>query len=643
MNLGKYARYGVTTLCGLLLFFLGSSLPFQTDLMALVSLFAIVLLTVAMSYRNKTPLGGFFLGVFTSTSFLLGFFLMTCVWELVTPLWEILEILAQGMYPYIVGPIGKEFGLSLLTELLSSYGPGMLSAVFAFTSIGLFFGLLGYVFGHISLHVSATQPRVFRDYWSSIHLLGKSDRREYRRFDRKLSSWSPRKRGWWRRLVEKITEPQPDLVYVPHRTKKSSPEFRIGDLFDLSSGRMICSDLIDPSDLTSKYRPLVLKVAEISASPKGVRRLALERLLGRFLEWFIPSPTMWVFYLLLSALLASSVYLVWASNLAGYAYSEGLEYPAVVSAVIASAVTLFFVWRWRKASNELLEMRPDERVLIFIVYIILTLLYGFYFEVILNPPAVPEDWVWSWLIWTRWLLLLTLLLGLGYIFTHRECEVVNTYFYDNSPSISSVSKVSPFKESHEEPFWLQEEKVKAYWVLRFMYFWRYEVAKIPHPDWERVEVWVDAEKGTVKWVVSDYHYRELWYKVKGALSKVYVNFFINFHTPMPVVDSAQTTSISSVFSQKTGPLIRAAITGKAPEIVEHLLPLETLPKRWTDLHPADWIRSYGLASVAAEFCSKLAWTYWRYPHGLEEAERYLEKPAARLEEQPIRPESGKKK
>jgi len=623
MSLGKYARYGVTTLCGLLLFFLGTSLPFQEDLVALVSLFVIVLLTAAMSYGNRTPLGGFFLGVFTSTSFLLGFFLMTCIWELSTS------------HPYVIGPIGREYGLFLLMDVLSSYGIGMLSAVFAFTSIGLFFGLLGYVFGHTSLHVSATQPRVFRDYWSSIHLLGKSDRRECRRFDRKLSSWSLRRKGWWRRLIEKITEPQPDLVYVPHRTKKSPLEFKIGDLFDLSSGRMIGNDLVDPSDLTSKYRPLVLKVAEVSASPKGVRRLALERLLGRFLEWFIPSRTIWIFYLFLSALLVSSVYLVWTSNLAKYAYSEGLEYPAVVSAVIASAVTLFLVWRWRKASNELLERRPDERSLIFVVYIILALLYGFYFEVIVNPPAIPEGWIESWLVWTRWLLLLSLFLGFGYICIHRECEVVNTYFYDNRSSTSGVSQASPFKEPHEEPFWLQEEKVKAYWVLRFMYFWRYEVAKIPHPDWERVEVWVDAENGTLKWVVSDYHYRELWYKVKGTLSEVYVNFFINFHTPIPVVDSAQTGSISSIFSQKTGTLIRAAVTGKVAKIVEHLLPLETLPKRWTDLHPADWIRSYGLASVAADFCSKLAWTYWRYPHGLEEAERYLEKPAARPEEQPI--------
>jgi hypothetical protein len=611
MKFGSFAWRAAATLCGLLLFFLGSSLPFQTDLMAIVSLFAIILLTVGISYGNRTPIGGFFLGVFTSASFLLGFFLMTCIWEL------------SSSHFYAIGPIGKEFGLSLLMGVLHSYGTGMLTAVSALASIGLFFGLLGYVVGHVSLQDSVARLSVFRDYWSSIHLLGKSERREYIYLDRRLSSWSIRKKEWWRRLVEKLTEPQPDLVFVSHRKKREPRKYSRGDLFDLSSGRMIVSDVIDPSELTSKYRPSVLKVAEVSSSPKGVRRLALERLLSRFLERIMPSRAIWALYLLLSASLVALVYI------------RSSEYPAVVSAVLASAVTLFFVWRWRRASKELLERRPDETVLIFIVYIILALLYGFYFEVIMNPPAIPEGWIGSWFIWTKWLLSLSGLLGLGYICIHRECEVVNTYFYDNRKPASGVSRISPFKEPHDEPFWLKEEKEKGYWVLRFMYFWRYEFATVPHSDWERVEVWVDAEKGTVKWVVSDYHYRELWYKVEGDLPLLYVKFFFNFHTPVPVVDIAEDELISSVFAQHNRNLIKIAATGKAPEIAERLdTYLEVISKIWENLHPMDWVRDYGLPSVAAGFCSKLPWTFWRYPQGLEKAEIYLTQPAVQPEDQP---------
>jgi hypothetical protein len=58
-------------------------------------------------------------------------------------------------------------------------------------------------------------------------------------------------------------------------------------------------------------------------------------------------------------------------------------------------------------------------------------------------------------------------------------------------------------------------------------------------------------------------------------------------------------------------------------------------KSWATLHSADWILLYGLPNLAAKFCSQLPWTYWRYPHGLEKVETYLQKPAVTLEDQPI--------
>ena len=187
MELGEYPKYAIVALVGFLLFFLGASLPFQPNTLALVSLFAMVLLTVAMSYGNRSPSGGFFLGVFASITFLLGFFVMTCVWELYQPFSVTPSPLQPGEHPYIVGPVGfSEGSLGLLTRILSSFGLQMLSAVFAFASIGLFFGTFGYVSNHISLHASTTQPRIFRDYWSSVLQLGKSEKREFDSFDRKL-------------------------------------------------------------------------------------------------------------------------------------------------------------------------------------------------------------------------------------------------------------------------------------------------------------------------------------------------------------------------------------------------------------------------------------------------------------------------
>jgi hypothetical protein len=309
MELGKYASYAVVTLCGLLLFFLGSSLPFQSEPVALVSLFVIAILTVALSYGNRSPAGGLFFGLFTSTAFLLGFFLMTCVWEL------------SNFHPIIIGSVGIRQGLVVLMQVLSSYGPGMLSAVLAFGSLGLFFGVLGYVFGHISPTMSSSQPFAFRDYWSSINLLGKSDRREYKTFDRRLSSWGLRRRDWWKSTLRRLSEPQSDLVFVPHGSKNTGD--RRGDVFDLLSGRMISNEVVDPADLASRYRPSILKVAETSANPKGIRRLAAEELLARFLGWFIPSRLVWAFYLLLSGTLISAVYLLYLPGSSSVSYGVG--------------------------------------------------------------------------------------------------------------------------------------------------------------------------------------------------------------------------------------------------------------------------------------------------------------------------------
>jgi hypothetical protein len=235
-------------------------------------------------------------------------------------------------------------------------------------------------------------------------------------------------------------------------------------------------------------------------------------------------------------------------------------------------------------------------------------------------------------------LLLSLVLGIGYIFIHRECEVVNTYFYDNRPTQTNANGVYPFKKSQDEPFWLKNKSanvknVKAYWVLRFMYFWKYELAMIPHPDWERVEIWVDAEKGTPEWVITDYHFRELWYKVSGILQVLYVRFFVNFHTPIPVVDSAEADAITSTFDLKRGKILKMFFSRKHSDILNNST-LTLVKQDWSKLHPAEWIQQFGLPKIAANFCSNLNWTYWRYPLGIEEAKEYSHRPAAIPKEEP---------
>ena len=610
MEIGGYVRYALVTLSGLFLFFLGSLLPLMKGY-ELFPVFALFLLTAVVCYLNKTPIGGLLYGLFTSISFLLGEFLTVVILEI--------TLLVGG------GDFSERAFLVFL-QIVSTYAPNMASFAFAFASLGLFFGLLGYVFSLSSAGVVINPPRSYRDYWSSIHHLGKSEKREYSDLDRRFSSWGITKKGWWTSIASGITEPPSDLVFLPRKSRVDS--MGIGDLYDLSSGRMLGNGIVNPADMLSKYRPFVLKIPDLSANTRGVRRWVFEKMVGRFSERIVGSKGVMAFFVLLSGLFVSSIYF----GQIGDPTIAFKNLPTFI-AIGLSVATLFLVWSWSKKSKVIIEKRPDERLLILIVYVVLALLFGFFYQMMRNLPTDATGEVGAWYIWFNWFIVLSIILGLSYIVIHREVEVVNTYFYDNSKRTSPIAKSPVYKDPADEPFWLKEENVESYWVIRFMYYWRYELAKVPHSDWERVELWVDASNGTLKWVVSDYHYRELWYKVKGELNSLYVSFLINFHTPIPVLDVEEVTAIDKALEKGNRDLLRTAITGNSMEITELISKFLT-SDFWKRMHPADWISDFGLKNVAAEFSSKLPWRYWRYAHGLEEPERYLKEPATRPEDNP---------
>jgi len=157
-----------------------------------------------------------------------------------------------------------------------------------------------------------------------------------------------------------------------------------------------------------------------------------------------------------------------------------------------------------------------------------------------------------------------------------------------------------------------------------MYFWRYELTMDPHSDWERIEVWVDAKTGLLKWIVSDYHYRELWYKVEGNLPVLDASFLMNFHTPIPIINSKIASSISNSFNKPVKNLLATSLYGEQNEILKDLKDFfEIYSKIWMKLHPKDWIINFGLTERTAEFASGLPWTYWRYVFGVLEKNFYI--------------------
>ena len=89
--------------------------------------------------------------------------------------------------------------------------------------------------------------------------------------------------------------------------------------------------------------------------------------------------------------------------------------------------------------------------------------------------------------------------------------------------------------------WLEAD---AYWVYRYVWFWPLEITfPLPHEDWERADIWVNARTGNIEWITSDYHWRELWYENSVKISRVnpIVDFLFNWNTPEPltVKDGAQ--------------------------------------------------------------------------------------------------------
>lgn len=87
------------------------------------------------------------------------------------------------------------------------------------------------------------------------------------------------------------------------------------------------------------------------------------------------------------------------------------------------------------------------------------------------------------------------------------------YFYDSDPA----SPMHPYAPG-QAPSWLRGR----YWVWRFVTVTPAEVHKFWERDWERVEVWVRAEgdaAGCIEWVVSDFHFRELWVPYERTASR----------------------------------------------------------------------------------------------------------------------------
>jgi len=624
-----------------LLFFLGylswdvfgesdSLYLYQEPLVEYSALILTILSVIGLSYWSQSLVEGFIAGASLSSTFWIGFLFRT------------IEIFRA-----------PKWGLPNKIAVLRIYGVGALSSILAFSFMGLFFGLLGRIYDSLFLEKKIEEVFVFRDYWSNVYSLGKNNRREVKDLDQKLVFRVPGSldlHNWWLRISQNITEVKPELIFNRVIKKTGIEEanvFGTGDVYDVSSGKKIRENLVDPVSLLSSFRPSIMNMPSLSHSLGGGRRLAFEELITRFLGWFIGSRFLLALFLGLSFVTSGFI-------MRYYAVYENIDFIAVItsqdivwweydfmnvvyilgSCITASGLILFFITRWRSLSSKLYEKRPDERTMIFTVYLCFILSYWMSYQFITQPPYIIQggDFAGSWIVWALWFLFLSLLLGVSYIFIHRESEVSNIYLYDGSEQVGEFDlNLKSYRNNDDAPFWLKEE-CELYWVLRYMYYWPIELTLIPHSDWERIEVWVDAFTGKVKWVVSDYHYRELWYSVEDSLQNNHkAGFLLNFHTPIPFVKTEDVQVINHAVNQASSRLMRMVVTGRSG--VRDIL-FKQGELDWKEIHDSDWIKSYGLMGPAADFCSNLKWSYWRYPWGIDDVERYSMNPATHPNDQP---------
>ena len=205
------------------------------------------------------------------------------------------------------------------------------------------------------------------------------------------------------------------------------------------------------------------------------------------------------------------------------------------------------------------------------------------------------------------------------------------YLYDNDPK----SRFFPYRPGHE-PYWLEG---KFYWVWRFVTLAPAELIKFWEKDWERLEVWVRADgekRGRIEWIVSDWHYRELWFEYErftrsGARQihdrildadlesdrrvtwVVELDMDLVFHSPVVrgiYIARGKRLSfgrrVVSIFSA----IIRKRAKDRPEKYARNLDMFEIQGGRL--LH--DMPEHFRMAGVRRLL--SMPWAYWRFPHGV---------------------------
>ncbi|MFB0562118.1 MAG: hypothetical protein ACETWM_13015 [Candidatus Lokiarchaeia archaeon] len=500
---------------------------------------------------------------------------------------------------------------------------------------------------------------IFRDLWSNYFLLGKNSVDEFMKMVKGAEALL---RRLFRREAEYETFEHMDRV--PRGEKPTLPEHEV-EIIPLEENKAMVrvrktkeeiGPLYDPNYLAQKYKP-AWNPFELAYQANVVK-------------WVIP---------LIAAMIAvATVYFI--INIQGYLQNILLPEPLwrfvttgevrilVVAAMILYVFILLFSIYWGVKSRKILSESPEGApavlsigvftsiAFIFSEYILLRLAdfltinilnSPFFREYVLgeNPALIPitpsllDQYTLLAAIpfnitFTACLYGIVFLLAASFILGVSGVQVLGLerytlYFYANQ------GPLFPYKDREDAPVWVEG---KYYWVMRFIYLWPGEFTmaskSLYHEDYERVEIWVNAETGVLEWIVSDYHWRELFYRVPddGKDHRIVVDFNANFHTPNFVLlhpeelaDFEVEDPLRAAFSlsmdwikkgrQRTRELFKAVGDKVSSSIVGKKIGFAVKTRsEYVDDYLVDI--APGVRRVAANVAAKLPWSFWRYPLGV---------------------------
>lgn len=546
-----------------------------------------------------------------------------------------------------------------------------MAALFIFVSFlwAGFWASAGRISTYTSPPVEVTRPHmkayIFRDLWSNFFLHGKNKAKEFekkveRKFIAKLKTALGFNGYVTYEKMDRIPRgetppmPEPELEIIPLEDNKC--KIRV-----IETGEVL-GPFINPVYLESKYEPIWNPLA-LTYQATIVRAIIplLVVIISASAIFFFLNIGPWI--------------PVWASPLHQFLMT-GQTWILIGSSFLFFIVLVLFSVYWAKKSFPALSTRPEGAPAVFIIgllaaglfvileYFIIRLAEFLNINIVASPYYVlllglsPEQWITNWLSFFEYnpqlilfeynrvfsaclygatfLAISALLIGLAGVQV-MGLERYNLYFYATS------GPLFPYKNRHDAPVWLEGN---YYWVMRYIYLWPGEFTLSSRAlyaiDYERVELWVNAETGELEWVVSDYHWRELFYRVPpdGKEHRIIVDFNPNFHTPeitpihpedllkyqapeaakMVLIDSAKkiikrTKELFSSFRLRLFPEAERKEVKKAFK-----KRIDFADTFFIDIGP-------GARRLCARVSANLPWSFWRYPFGVrsvkEESGKYL--------------------